>query len=51
MPLALPNLLSFVSSVAGDIFLPLIATASPFPEVDGDVGRLVGRLLGRDAGW
>ena len=29
MPLSLPSSLSRVSSVAGDIFLPSIATASP----------------------
>src|SRR6185503_2781267 len=39
MPLVLPSSFSRVSSVAGGIALL---------EVDGDVGRLVGRRLGRD---
>ena len=30
MPLARPSSLSFASNVAGDIFLPSIAMASPF---------------------
>ena len=48
MPLSRPSSLSLASSVAGDSCLPSMATASPFAKPIVIVGRLVGRLLGRD---
>ena len=48
MPLARPSSLSFVSSAAGDSFLPSIADRVAALEADADIGRLVGRFLRRD---
>ena len=45
MPLARPSSLSCVSSVAGDSFLPSIATASPRSKSTVMYGRLVRRVL------
>ncbi len=48
MPLSWPSSFSLVSSAAGDSVSPSMATGSPLLEVDGDDGRLVRRVLGRD---
>ena len=48
MPLSRPSALSAVSSVAGLIALPLTRDGVAVPELDLDLGRLVGRVLRRD---